>query len=482
VRATKILLVDDNDKFRTNVRHSLGRAFLLTEAASETEFRREFRPYTYDLVILDMRLKSGREGLRLLREILAHDELQPVIMVSAYGDTDAVLDSAEAGALMFLHKQEFTPELLTRMVEAVLQQARVRRQLAALQSRQPTGDPGGLAGLSPMIRQAAQLAAKAAEDGDCTVLVTGEPGTGHEFVAQAIHGRSAKRSAFPFVSAWMPGMTVTPKVQRDQLFGTSPHGGGPRRKGLLEQAHGGVLFLGGVESIASGLLAEVTAAVRKYEIQSSEGGFAIPLDVQLVVGATLGVAEAIGEKLVDTSVGERLVNIHLPPLRERPEDVPILAGLFLQEFRQAGKTTARTLSPGVLTVIEGNPWPGNLHELRNAVEFAAIRASIEGCEEVDEQHLPADLRKPGAHQSALGWNYRRHVAWAEVELVEAAIREHRGANKTQLAGILGYTDRFAFGRRMRKLLEEDEGMVADFPHVAALFAGVEARAAVAGSA
>src|SRR5450830_1532525 len=113
MRATKILLVDDSDIFRSNVRNSLGRAFLLTEAASEVEFQREFRPYTYDLVILDMRMKSGREGLQLLREILAYDELQPVIMVSAYGDTDAVLDSAEAGALMFLHKKEFTPELLS---------------------------------------------------------------------------------------------------------------------------------------------------------------------------------------------------------------------------------------------------------------------------------------------------------------------------------------------------------------------------------
>ncbi len=471
MRARKILLVDDSDEFRSNVRNALGRAFLLTEAASETAFRQEFRPYTFDLVILDMRLKSGREGLLLLREILAFDELQPVIMVSSYGDTDAVLDSAESGALMFLHKQEFTPELLSRMVEAVLQQARVRRQLAALQSRQPTADLGGLAGLSPMIRRAAQLVTKAAEDGDCTVLVTGQQGTGHELVAQAIQGRSAKRSAYPFVSAWMPSMTVAPKMQRNQIFGTSPDGGVPRRKGLLEQAHGGILFIGGVESLAPGLLADVTAAVRKHEIQSSEG-FAIPLDVQLVVGAKPEVAEAIGEKLVDTTVGERLVSIHLPPLQERPEDVPILAGLFLQEFRQSGKTTARTISPDVLAVIEGNPWPGNLHELRTVVEFAAIRASIEGCEEINERHLPADMRKAGTHQSTLGWNYRRHVARAEVELVEAAIHEHRGKNKTQLAAILGYTDRFAFGRRMRKLLEEDEALVADFPHVAALFVAV----------
>ena len=467
MRARKILVVDDSAEFRTSVQESLGRAFFITEAASEAEFRKEFRPFTYDLVILDMRLETAREGLGLLREILAYDELQPVIMVSAYGDTDAVLDSAEAGALMFLHKQEFTPELLARMVEAVLQQARVRRHLAALQGRVATGEPAALSGGNPTVRRAVELVQRAADNPESMVLVAGESGTGHEFAAQAVHDRSRKRAAAPLITAAGLGLVTTDFA--GALFGASRHNGTPRRKGLLEQANGGVLFLGGMDSLAANLRDALCDTLRKRYLESDAAGPAIPLDLQLVAGSAPDTAGNVAESLRKAAGGDRLIEIYLPPLRDRRQDIPLLAASFLHEFRQGGRTPAKTFSREAIEVLETHPWPGNLLELRNAVEFAAIHALIDGSEELTGEHLPTNLRQGKGVDAEGDWDYRYHVARAEVALVERAIIERRAPNKTQLAELLGYTDRFAFARRMRKALEEHKKLAGEFHRTAVLF-------------
>ncbi len=466
MRARKILLVDDSADFRSSVVNMLGRAFSITEAASEAEFRNLFRPYTYDLVILDMRLETGREGLRLLREILAYDELQPVIMVSAYGDTDAVLDSAEAGALMFLHKQEFTPELLARMVEAVLQQAQVRRHLAALQSRLPGGDPLSLSGLNPAVRRAAEQIRRAADDPESIVLVTGERGTGHALVAQAIHNQSRTRATAPLVTA--AEFSRTGEDIEKMLFGVAPCGGTPRRKGLFEQANGGVLFLGGMADLAPDLRERIGDTLWKRLLDTCDPP--IPLDLQLVTGALPGTTAEIVDSLQRKGTADRLIEIYLPPLRDRREDIPLLAASWLQAFRQNGNTSARVIARDALGLLEAYSWPGNLIELRNTVEYAAIQAMIAGSEELVAEHLPANLWQHSNNEPGAGsWDYRYHVARAEVALVERAIKENQAQNKTQLAKLLGYTDRFAFGRRMRKALVEYEALAAEFPRVAGWF-------------
>ncbi len=467
MRARKILLVDDSADFRSSVVKTLGRAFSITEAASEAEFRHLFRPYTYDLVILDMRLETGREGLQLLREILAYDELQPVIMVSAYGDTDAVLDSAEAGALMFLHKQEFTPELLARMVEAMLQQARIRRHLAALQSRLPRGDPLALSGLNPAVQRAAEQVRKAANDPESMVLVTGERGTEHALIAQAIHDQSRTRATAPLVTA--AGFSRTGEDIEKTLFGVAPHDGTPRRKGLFEQTNGGVLFLDGIADLAPDLRERIGDTLLKRLLDTCDPP--IPLDLQLVVSALPDTAVEVADSLQRKGTADRLIEIYLPPLRDRREDIPLLAASYLQAFRQGGKTSARTIARDALGLLEAYSWPGNLIELRNTVEYAAIQTMIAGGEELEAEHLPANLWQHAGNEPGTGsWNYRYQVARAEVALVERAIKENQAQNKTQLAKLLGYTDRFAIGRRMRKVLVEHEALAAEFPQVTAWFA------------
>nr|VFK10110.1 MAG: two-component system, NtrC family, nitrogen regulation response regulator NtrX [Candidatus Kentron sp. LPFa]VFK26104.1 MAG: two-component system, NtrC family, nitrogen regulation response regulator NtrX [Candidatus Kentron sp. LPFa] len=466
--AKKILLVDDSADFRASVIKTLGRVFFITEAASEVEFRNIFRPYTFDLVILDMRLETEREGLRLLREILGFDELQPVIMVSAYGDTEAVLDSAEAGALMFLHKQEFTPELLARMVEAVLQQARMRRHLAALQGRLPGNDHSEFSGSNPMVRRVAEQVRKAADTPDSVVVATGERGVGHGLVAQAIHDGSRARVTAPLIMA--VGLSRSGDDPGKMLFGASPVNGTPRQKGFLERANGGILFLDGIAGLPLDLYAKVTEALLRRLLDTTHPP--IPLDLQLIIGVLPDAAVDVADFLQGTGLADRLIEIYLPPLRDRRGDIPLLATSYLHAFRQVGKTPARTIDHEALMFLESYSWPGNLVELRSTVEYAAIQAMIAGSEELMVEHLPLNMRQGNglAKDGADSWDYRYRVAWAELELAERAIREHGAQSKTQLAEFLGYTDRFAFGRRMKKALGEHERFAAEFPLVSSWFA------------
>lgn len=463
--ARRILLVEDSSEFRTQVKSALCALYSVTEAESEAAFRRVFRPYTFDLVILDMRLETGREGLRVLREILAQDELQPVIMVSAYGDTDAVLESAEAGALMFLHKQEFTPELLARMVEAILQQARVRRHLESLKNRLPVTDSTFLAGTNPMVRRAADLVQEAADEPDAVVVISGEPGSGQAAAAQLIHARSKRRQAAPFITGSASMLHQDGAVA---LLGGGRRNGAPRRKGLLERANGGVLFLNGFDSIATGLRETLGKALRDRALEIDD--LSISLDLQLIAGVAANGSAAAIEELHGSIPGIRVLEIRLPALHERREDNSLLTAAFLHELRLSGDITARALSRPALDALQAYHWPGNLAELRNTVEFAAIQALVHGAEEILPEHLPRTLAAvQNGGIDGRPRDYRLHLARAELGLVEAALKKGRSGNKSQLAELLGYSDRFAFARRIRKALEVDQRFAVEFPRTAALF-------------
>lgn len=466
MRARKILLVDDSSEFRAKVQKALVPAFSVVAADSAAAFRHQFRPYTFDLVILDMRLEKGREGLGLLREILAHDALQPVIMVSAYGDTDAVLDSAQAGALMFLHKKEFTPELLARMVEAVLQQARIRRQLASLQSRVRMEDPLSLSAGNPLARRAAGLIEQAGNDPSAVVVASGEPGSGHDLAAAGVHARSARRSQGPFVVG--SAGNAQANDPRTLLFGTADDNAVPRKKGLVEEANWGVLFLDRFDLVDADLQSEVVRAVATRQIG---GASPVPLDVQLVLGTAPDTAEAVAGAVKEHWPAARVIEVTIPALRERREDIPLLAAFFLQELRREGRTTARAFSKEALGAMEIWDWPGNLHELRAVVGYAGVQALVEGGDEIERRHLPRNMTERAAAGTNGHANIDVHafLARAEADLVAETMETERETSKKRIAELLGYTDRFAFSRRMRKILAEHPEIGKEHPKIAALF-------------
>jgi DNA-binding NtrC family response regulator len=461
MRARKILLVDDSVKFRISVRKTLGRAFAVVEADSPEGFRREFHPALFDLVILDMRLESDREGLELLREILAQDELQPVIMVSAYGDTDAVLEATEGGALMFLHKQEFTPELLARMVEAVLEQARVRRHLATLQQRVRVPDPLSLTAGNPAVKKAALQVERAADDPDAVVVVSGESGAGHDLAAAGIHERSARRASAAFLIATGRGAQLDDL--RELLLGPAKQKRATRKSGLVRDAHGGVLFIDGFDQIDADYQECLLEAARGRQVEGDSGP---PLDVQWVLGVDASNATKVGALVRGRLPERRVIEVSLPALRERREDIPLLAAYFLQDLRRTGSTSAQAFSREAMQAMEAWSWPGNLHELRAVIAHAGVQALVDGSDEIRPAHLPGKLTEPEVTGKL---NIHRFLARAEADLVARALESHQPKNKTQLAELLGYTDRFTIGRRMRKLLGENPDLRKRYPKLEGMF-------------
>jgi DNA-binding NtrC family response regulator len=457
VRARTILLVDDDHAFRARVREALGGVYRLQEVSDAEGFRLEFQPHRFDLVILDLRLREGREGLDLLREIRDHDELQPVIMVSAYGDTETTLDAVASGALMFLHKKEFTPELLARMVEAVLRQGQLQRRAASLEERLRLKEPAELVGVSPAAQEAARFARRAADEPDALVVVAGEPGSGRELMARVIHSQSRRRAREPFFS--LDVRSLGPDGLAAALFGI-PASGAPQKRGALALADGGVLFLEDGPPLPAAVAHRLWRVTGQGVVESRNG--VVPVNVQVILGPrTTGEARSVA----GLPAG-KVLEIYLPPLRERREEIPLLAAYFLQRFRMAGKTTARAVSPQALRILEAHRWPGNVQELRNAVEFGAIQAQVAGDDELRSEYLPSNLVRPsGAGET---WDYRVHLARSEVWLTDRAIVEKALDSKTALAEVLGY-DRFTFLRRLRRRLEEFPELKREFPRVARMF-------------
>lgn len=473
MKSRTILLVDDDKLFRTEVRKVLGRAFFVTEAGNENDFRLIFRPYTFDLIILDMRLLKKREGLDLLREIREWDELQPVIMVSAYGDAEAILDAADAGALMFLHKQEFSPDLILRMVETVLQQAKTKRYLSALQQRMETDEPVMLVGMSSATRQVATSIHFAARNPEAAVLITGETGSGHLLASQAIHQLSLKRSTGPFI-------VVDASLQQRKeagriLFGSVRRQGVPRFKGLLEQAHSGVLFFPGVGILPEALQKKFAKVLRKRSLTLRTDMPSVPLNFQLIIAEDTSSHES-GAAWLQAAVSESFIEIYLPPLRDKVEDIPLLTSWFMQDARRLGRGGASVAHRDVILAFEEYAWPGNVLELQQVISYAAMQTLIDGSKEMQLQHLPTNFHNASIKINSEGKKYKDYrfcLASAEVALVEQEIERSGSRAKVELARSLGYNNRYSFSRRINKAFNDFPELALPFPATSKLFVQVK---------
>jgi DNA-binding NtrC family response regulator len=459
-----VLIVDDSDTFRSAVRKCLSSKFeLVEEAASVQEFEALYQRRRYDLVILDMRLDDrgeGRQGIELMRHIHALDELQPVIVVSSYGDADA-------GALTFLHKREFSPPLLARMADLVLRQAGIQRQLASLQTQLPHGLPYEMASVAASMREVDRRIRLAAADGRAMVVIGGPLGSGHEMAAAAIHRLAAGRSAGPWVCVSAQQIAASPDP-RFVLWGAEG-GASSRTRGLLDQAQGGTLFIDCFEALPVGWLEALGQALGERTLRHRASS-PLDADVQLVAGTSVDGFDRVAAWIRTNFGSTRSVEIRLPALAERASDIATLVPYYLHMVRWSGRSQVRGMSPQTQAIVEAYAWPGNLAELRAVVEYAGLQASLAGRESIESVDLPDRLMAPRATTTEVN-HYEWHLARAELSLVEAALAADRGQRREQTAQRLGYNDRFALGRRMRKALTAFPALRPHFPEVARHYGG-----------
>ncbi len=367
-----VLIVDDERNIRRSLRMILSReGFTLLEATSLADAREALGREEMDAVLLDVRLPDGN-GLDLLSELRvtpATREL-PVIVISGHASLEDAAQAVRSGATDFFQK----PLDRDRVLVSVRNAVRTRHLARELDRLRSEGDTRfELLGDSPPMRALRSLIEKVAPT-DATVLVTGESGTGKELVARALH-RLGRRADGPFVKV---NCAAIPRdLIESELFGHERGaftGAAGRKRGVFEQADGGTLFLDEIGDMALETQAKVLRVIQSRELVRVGGERSLQVDVRIVAATHRDLKREVTEGRFREDLFYRLdvVPLHTPPLRDRPEDVPLLARAFFEAYWREVGMRPKPVDPEVFEALAERPWPGNVRELRNAVERMAI--------------------------------------------------------------------------------------------------------------
>ena len=389
---TRVLVVDDERSMRELLAIMLKQVGHEVAVADGGEQALEaLRAGSFDLVITDLRMRKV-DGLAVLR---AAKELSPqtvVLVVTAFASTETAVEAMKLGAYDYITKPFKMDEIKLTIANA-LERKRLQDENTALkrQLRRERG-VGGFVGKSPLMLAVYETIRKTA-DSVSTIMVTGESGTGKELVAQAIHQESARRSR-PFVSVNCGAVPET--LMESELFGHVKGaftGAVASTAGLFSAADGGTLFLDEITEIPQSVQVKLLRAIQEREIRRVGDTRDVKVDVRLIAASNRDVARAVGEGVLREDLFYRLnvIPIHLPPLRERREDIPLLVAHFIQKISAELGKTVRGVTPEALAVLEQHRWPGNIRELENVIERALVLGSGDMLE---AEALPPDLRRP----------------------------------------------------------------------------------------
>jgi DNA-binding NtrC family response regulator len=369
-----ILIVEDKDSLRAMLRHALeDQGHSVLEAADEAEALKQVRDGRPDLILSDLRLLSG-DGVGVLRGAKEIDPELPVIVMTAYGSIQDAVVAMKEGALDFLAKP-VDPDHLLLLVERALAQRRMaaenqllREELAARRGAPViVGDDPSLARVISTLHRAAAT--------DTTVLLLGESGTGKELFARTLHAFSPRADG-PFVAINCAAIPET--LLETELFGHEKGaftGANARKPGRFELAHRGTLFLDEIGDLPVGLQAKILRALEEKRFERVGGTQSLQVDVRVVAATNRNLKAAVASRQFREDLFFRLsvFPIDIPPLRERPGDVEILARYFVDRFcRELKKRLA--LSPEAVEELRRYDWPGNVRELQNCIERAVILA------------------------------------------------------------------------------------------------------------
>ncbi len=372
-----ILVVDDEPAQRQFLRAVLEREYQVSSAASGEEARKLLQNRGFDLVISDQRM-PGMSGLELLAWIREHQPEVPVVLLTAFGSIDSAVEAMKMGAEDYLTKPVESPDQLRLVVARCLERKRLKAQRALSRVEKEAEFPADVVAESPAMRQVLILAEQVARQ-PTTVLITGESGTGKEVVARHIHRRSPRAEA-PFVAVNCAALTES--LLESELFGHEKGaftGAVQSRPGRFELAHGGTLFLDEVGETSLALQTKLLRVLQEQQFERVGGTRTLAVDVRVVAATNRDLRQAIAERTFREDLFYRLnvFPIHLPPLRERREDILPLAEQFLRRLAARMGQPPRVLSDEARAALLAYDWPGNVRELQNAMERALIVASGE---------------------------------------------------------------------------------------------------------
>lgn len=382
-----ILIVEDEENFRTHIYNFLnGRGYEAIGVATLGEARKCIQQGKADIILLDVQLPDGY-GPRLLDETATLAARPPIILITAYGDIDMAVEAMKSGAHDFLQKPISLTQL-EKSIQRAEEMVALRRELAHLRQRQQ-GEEDYIVGNTPQMRALMNHAQRAAE-ASVSVLITGETGTGKEVLANAIH-RMGPRANKPFIAINCAAIQST--VLESELFGYEAGaftGAEKRKLGLMEVADGGILFLDEISSMPPDMQAKLLRALEEHAFRRVGGVNLIRVDVQVLAASNrhLPTLIADGRFREDLYYRLKVVDLHLPPLRERKQDIPELTGLFIRRNNQRMGMSIQDVTPRAMQALTAHDWPGNIRELRNVIERAMLFCD-DAC--LDLPHLPAEI-------------------------------------------------------------------------------------------
>src|SRR5437867_5890565 len=448
----RLLIVDDEQAARYGMRRTLGSVdYEIAEAGSVEEARALVRSHDFELLLLDVNL-PGAGGLEFLKELQssnspAKGEAPLVIIVTAHGSERLAVEAVKTGAYDYLSKP-FELDDLRLVVKHAFETIHLRRENRSLKRRIEieTSHRGALLGNSEAMQRVRSMIEKVA-DTDATVLVRGESGTGKELVARELHERSTTRSKGAFVAvncAALPGELI-----ESELFGHEEGaftGAAARRRGKFEQADGGTLFLDEIGDMSANVQAKLLRALEERRIERLGGDESIPVDVRIASATHRALEEEIanGNFRADLFYRLRVVTIDIAPLRERREDIPVLAAAFAEQAGERHALPNRPLGRDTLRKLMEYDWHGNVRELRNAIERAAIMSEGDELNAIDLGDPPIVGHAIAEAETSMNGNlnvpytsdFREDRREFERRYIARCLEES-GGNVTRAASILG---------------------------------------------
>ena len=443
-----ILIVDDEKNTRDGLRHALEDQYEVAVAGDIDGAKAIMETEHVDLLLTDLRL-GGESGMDLMTWAQRQQQPPVCIMMTAYGGIEDAVEAMKHGAYDFVTKP-VNIDRLDLLVKRSLHGSEIERENTRLREQIDkkfglegfVGDSSAIERVLDTIRQVAPSRA--------TVLVTGESGTGKELAAHAIHQLSPRRRG-PFVAVHCAALS--PQLLESELFGHEKGaftGASERRMGRFEQAAGGTLFLDEIGEIDAATQVKILRVLGERVFERVGGNKPINADVRLVAATNRDLAKMVAEGKFREDLYFRLnvVQLHLPPLRERTEDIPLLADHFLREAARENDKPARELTSDAMRCLVAYPWPGNVRELRAAIEHGVVMSNGP---KITLRDLPATVRSAAPGTAAARGPLPLNLGETELTLMRRALAECKG-NRTLAAEKLGISRRTLH----RKLREHPE--------------------------
>jgi DNA-binding NtrC family response regulator len=459
-----VLVVDDEKNTRDGLSRALQPRYNVLLAESGERAVQILNDEDVDVVLSDVRM-PGLDGLTLLQRIRNRTPAPIVIMLTAYGNVETAVEAMKRGAHDFLMKP-VNLDQLEILIRRVLRTREVEAENVTL--RQQLDAKYGLESIishSPLMEEVFQIIRQTAPTA-ATVLLTGESGTGKEMVAHAIHRLSARASG-PFVAVHCAALS--PTLLESELFGHEKGaftGAVERRRGRFELADGGTLFLDEISDIDAATQIKLLRVLEERRFERVGGHRTIETDIRLISATNRDLKKFVEEGRFRSDLYFRLdvVNINLPPLRERIGDVPLLCQHFLEQLSAQNNRRIEGFTPDSLNILSAYSWPGNVRELRNTVEKMVVLARST---KLTARDVPANIRQAVAG-TAGGGERAASAAGGSLDQIERATilaaLQRAGGNKTKAAGELGISRR-TLHRKLRDYARA--GAPADGPEAAA---------------